>query len=186
MPDHYDPQKQRRRSIRLRDYDYTQPGACFVTIVNWRRQTILGQIQAGEVRLSLAGEIVQQVWENLPRHFKNVTLGNAVIMPNHFHGIIFINGRGEASAGMNLTSPSTHVADASPLRSPKGTTTGSLGAIVQNFEASAGMNLTSPSIHRGDASPLRGPKGTTTGSLGVTFSWSESLYSCLRASMGSS
>jgi len=34
----------------------------------------------------------------MPRHFKHVTLGSAVVMPNHFHGIIIIEGRGEASA----------------------------------------------------------------------------------------
>jgi hypothetical protein len=37
-------------------------------------------------------------------------------MPNHFHGIIFINGRGEASAGMNFTSPSAHAALWHPYR----------------------------------------------------------------------
>jgi putative transposase len=73
--------------------------------VAWRRQAIFGQVQAGKVQLNLAGEILRQVWEDLPRHFKNITLGSAVVMPNHFHGIIFINGRGEASAGMNFTSP---------------------------------------------------------------------------------
>ncbi len=135
MPENYDPQKHHRRSIRLKDYDYTQPGAYFVTIVAWHRQAIFGQVQAGEILLSPAGEIVRQVWENLPRHFKNITLGCAVVMPNHFHGIIFIEGRGEASAGINCTSPSIHRADASPLHGPKGTTTGSLSAIIQNFKS---------------------------------------------------
>jgi putative transposase len=135
MPSHYDPQKHHRRSIRLKHYDYTQPGAFFVTVVAWRRQMTFGQIHAGELQLSPAGEIVWQVWENLPRHFQNITLGNAMVMPNHFHGIIFINGRGEASAGITCTSPLTHLADASPIHSPQGTPAGSLRAIIQNFKS---------------------------------------------------
>lgn len=138
MPNRHDPQKHHRQSVRLKSYDYTQPGAYFVTLVAWRRQPLFGQIQAGEIRLTPAGEIVQQIWANLPRHFKNLTLGAAVVMPNHFHGILFINPinrRGEASACITLTSPSTSAADASPSHNPKGTTAGSLGAIIQNFKS---------------------------------------------------
>jgi putative transposase len=135
MPDPYDPQKHHRQSVRLKSYDYTQPGAYFVTLVAWRRQPIFGQIQAGEIRLSPAGEIVQQVWDDLPRHFNHITLGSAVVMPNHFHGIIFIEGRGEAAAGITCSSPSTLAAAASPSHGPKGTIAGSLGAIIQNFKS---------------------------------------------------
>ncbi len=116
MPDFYDPQKHHRRSIRLKDYDYTQSGAYFVTIVAWHRREVFGQVHTGEIQLSSAGQIVWQVWENLTRHFKNITLGSVVVMPNHFHGIIMIEGRGEASAGIDRASSSSHLADASPLR----------------------------------------------------------------------
>ena len=39
----FDPQKDHRRSIRLKGYDYSQPGAYFVTIVTFRREMILGE-----------------------------------------------------------------------------------------------------------------------------------------------
>jgi putative transposase len=86
--------------LRLKSYDYTQPGAYFVTILAWHRQPIFGQILAEKILLSPAGENVWQAWKDLPRHFKHITLGSAVVMPNHFHGILFINGRGEAFAGI--------------------------------------------------------------------------------------
>jgi len=37
------PQKHHRRSIRLEGYDYTQPGAYFVTVVTWRRESLFGE-----------------------------------------------------------------------------------------------------------------------------------------------
>lgn len=131
----FDPREHHRRSIRLKDYDYTQPGAYFVTILAWQRQEIFGQIQAGRIQLSPVGKVVWRVWENLPRHFKNVTLGNAVVMPNHFHGIILIEGRGEASTRWVEGEVRSLPVDASPLHGPKGTTPCSLGAIIQNFKS---------------------------------------------------
>jgi putative transposase len=148
MPNPYDPQQHHRRSIRLKSYDYTQPGVYFVTILAWHRQPIFGQIQAEKILLSPAGEIVWQAWQDLPRHFKHITLGNAVVMPNHLHGILFINGRGEAfAAGVEgevevipanaspSHSPKATTAGPSPSHSLKATTAGSLAAIIQNFKS---------------------------------------------------
>jgi putative transposase len=52
-------EKHQRRSIRLPDYDYTQPGAYFVTLVVQDRQPILGEIQAGQLVLSQLGQVVR-------------------------------------------------------------------------------------------------------------------------------
>ncbi|MFQ5608545.1 MAG: transposase, partial [Candidatus Zixiibacteriota bacterium] len=40
----FDPDKHQRRSVRLNGYDYSQPGAYFVTICSYRREAILGRI----------------------------------------------------------------------------------------------------------------------------------------------
>jgi len=48
----------RRRSIRLKDYDYARAGAYFVTICTHRRKCLLGEIVDGETRLTKFGEIV--------------------------------------------------------------------------------------------------------------------------------
>jgi len=56
-----DPDHHHRHSIRLRGYDYSQPGAYFIT-----------------------------VWDDLPRHFPSIIVDALVIMPNHVRGIIIL------------------------------------------------------------------------------------------------
>ncbi len=77
-----------RRSIRLKDYDYSQPGFYFVTICIEDRKCRFGSIIDGEMHLSGEGQIVQSVWEMLPQRFPTVQLDGFVIMPNHIHGIL--------------------------------------------------------------------------------------------------
>jgi REP element-mobilizing transposase RayT len=90
---HYDPEKHHRRSIRLKGYDYTQPGAYFITICTHGRECLFGEIIDGEMHLNEAGQIVVQTWQDLPNHVPNVQLDAFVIMPNHVHGIIIITER---------------------------------------------------------------------------------------------
>jgi hypothetical protein len=59
----YDPEKHHRHSIRLKEYDYTQVGAYFVTICTWGRECLFGEIVDGEMRLNECGEIVAQTWK---------------------------------------------------------------------------------------------------------------------------
>jgi len=94
----YDPQKHHRRSIRLPEYDYSQPGAYFITMVTHQREPLFGSIVQGEMRLSAMGQVAEEHWRLIPEHFPQVELGAYVIMPNHVHGIIVINGRSNASA----------------------------------------------------------------------------------------
>jgi len=88
----YDPQKHRRRSVRLNGYDYTQPGSCFVTLVTQHRTCLFGDIINGESQLNDAGRLVQSVWIGLPVHYPGVVTDAFVVMPNHFHGIIILLG----------------------------------------------------------------------------------------------
>jgi REP element-mobilizing transposase RayT len=132
----YDPDKHHRRSIRLKGHDYSQPGAYFVTIRTLERACLFGHVVNGEMRLNDAGEIARRGWEDIPRHFPLVELDAFVIMPNHVHGIIVIQGRGEASAIPPHVSEEQPRSDASPLQQrPNGTQPGSLSAIVQNFKS---------------------------------------------------
>ena len=95
----FDPQKhpfdqaqgKHRRSIRLPEYDYSQPGAYFVTMVTSRRECLFGEIRNDKMYLNEAGNIVLDVWNSLPARYPMITLGTAVVMPNHFHGIVIIN-----------------------------------------------------------------------------------------------
>ena len=91
MPLKYDPDKHRRRSIRLKDYDYSTAGAYFVTICTHNRECVLGEIADGEMRLKEAGQIVRAMWEQLPYHYPHIGLDAFAIMPNHVHGIVTLN-----------------------------------------------------------------------------------------------
>ncbi|MEB2333814.1 MAG: hypothetical protein OZ914_05825, partial [Anaerolineaceae bacterium] len=61
-----------------------------VTIVAQGRECLFGEIVDGELKLNEAGEMVVRWWNELPNKFPNIVLGEFVVMPNHFHGIIFI------------------------------------------------------------------------------------------------
>jgi len=79
-----------RHSTRLRGYNYSQPGAYFITVCTHRRVRMFGEVVGVEVRPSEAGRMVQSTWDDLPRHFPSITVDALVIMPNHVHGIIIL------------------------------------------------------------------------------------------------
>jgi len=88
----YNPEKHHRRSIRLKGYDYTQPGVYFVNICVQNRECLFGTIVGGEMRLNDAGRMLQATWEQMPQRFPTIKLDTYVVMPNHFHAIVIIVG----------------------------------------------------------------------------------------------
>lgn len=74
----------------MAEFDYSQPGAYFVTIVTQDRKLLFGQVLDGEMVLNDIGRMVTELWLAIPDHFSNVELGEFVVMPNHIHGIISI------------------------------------------------------------------------------------------------
>lgn len=87
-----------RSSIRLAEYDYSQPGAYFITLVTFRREQVFGKIDNLEMRLTPAGRIVNHVWQSLPMRYPQIKLGSTVVMPDHFHGVIEITSVGPAAS----------------------------------------------------------------------------------------
>ncbi len=81
-----------RRSIRLKDYDYSQAGYYFVTICTQKHVCLFGDVLDGQMVLNEVGQYVQGCWQEIPNHFPHVKLDNYCIMPNHIHGIIIIVG----------------------------------------------------------------------------------------------
>lgn len=88
----------RRKQIRLQNYDYSTPGAYFVTICTHERRCILSEIAVGaaisrppEVWLTPYGEIVDLAIRNIPSAYPNVSVDHSVIMPNHVHLILRIH-----------------------------------------------------------------------------------------------
>jgi REP element-mobilizing transposase RayT len=88
----YNPEIHKRRSIRLKGYDYSQAGLYFITICVQNRRHLFGNIQNGNIILNDAGKMIDTEWKNLKNRFPNIELHEYVIMPNHFHGILEIVG----------------------------------------------------------------------------------------------
>jgi len=74
----------------LKGYDYSQPGAYFVTICTQDHLLLFGDIVDGKMLLNDAGLMVQTVWKGLSRRFPNIRSDVYVVMPNHFHAIVII------------------------------------------------------------------------------------------------
>ena len=90
----YDLPSHNLRSISLKSYDYSKPGAYFITICTHNPLCTFGEIVNGEMILNEFGKIAQQYWLEIPKHFLNIELDEFNIMPNHIHGIIFITDVG--------------------------------------------------------------------------------------------
>jgi|SRR5215208_726006 len=101
----FDPQKHHRHSIRLKDYDYSQAGAYYITLDVQNRECLFGDILNREMILNQAGKMIEEQWNALPERFPNIELDASQVMPTHFHGIIVIVGAAFMAA------PSLVVAD---------------------------------------------------------------------------
>lgn len=86
----YNPDIHHRRSIRLKGYDYTQPGAYFVTVCTVNRRCLFGEVVNGEMRMNDVGIMVERWWQELNRKFPHIRTDEFVVMPNHIYGIIVI------------------------------------------------------------------------------------------------
>lgn len=81
-----------KRSVlgRLKNYNYSNPGAYFVTLCTNKKGNILGEVVNGIVNLNEYGLIARKFWLEIPEHYNNVEIDAFVVMPDHVHGIIVI------------------------------------------------------------------------------------------------
>jgi len=110
----------RRRSIRLRNFDYSQAGAYFVTLCTAGRRLFFGE--------PAVRQVADSCWTELPRHFPSVSLDEWVIMPNHVHGIIMLEG----CRGVQLNAPTTAPFGKLSTSSPR---SGTLSVIIRTYKA---------------------------------------------------
>lgn len=96
----------KRKSTAIPHYDYSQPGAYFITLCVEKRRPILGKIDSSpQVALSSIGKIVSDVWYSLPQRFPcldAISQSIFVVVPDHIHGILQI------TAGGASPSPTLH------------------------------------------------------------------------------
>ena len=136
----YNPDIHHRHSIRLKDYDYSQAGAYFVTICAWQRECLFGEIANGEMVLNDMGRIVVEEWRKTAQMRSNVELDIYSIMPNHFHAIVSVHDnvgvhcmRPESvdNDGLHAKTDESRAHSSAPLRRQSG----SIGSIVAGFKS---------------------------------------------------
>lgn len=94
----------KRKSNRLKQFDYSQNGAYFITICTHNRKEILSHINVGDgspvPKLTIYGDIVLRLINEISNKYPNVIVDKYVIMPNHIHIIFAIinnSGTGDPS-----------------------------------------------------------------------------------------
>lgn len=87
--------KYRIASARLPEWDYGWNAPYFVTICTKDRECFFGEIVNGKMNLSKTGVIADLMWYEIKNHAKDIELGEFIVMPNHVHGIITLNGNDE-------------------------------------------------------------------------------------------
>jgi putative transposase len=84
--------KFRNETTRLQNWDYRWDGSYFITICTKNREHFFGEISNGKMNLSNIGVLADIFWYEIKNHSKNIKLDTFVVMPNHIHAIITLNG----------------------------------------------------------------------------------------------
>jgi putative transposase len=124
----YDPKKHHRRSVRLRGYDYSQPGEYFVTLCTHSMQLLFGRIADGRMEPNAYGAIAAEEWRRSRAICPEIELDEWVVMPNHIHGIIRILDRPRQGVGAHGHAP--------VRRAPR-----SLGSFVAGFKSAVKLRI---------------------------------------------
>ena len=104
-----------RKPPRLPNYDYSTPGAYFITICTNNRKNLLGKVVGGgafdapQVDLSNIGTVADRYIRSSAA-IPGVQIDKYIIMPNHIHLILFIdenytNGASKTSTPANAVIP---------------------------------------------------------------------------------
>ena len=107
----------KRKHPRLKQYDYSEPGAYFITVCTKNKAHILSRIVVDlpssvgrdalippRVQLLPAGKIVDDLIRRTETVYDNVTVDAYVIMPNHLHILFHIHAPGNGG-GMGASPP---------------------------------------------------------------------------------
>jgi REP element-mobilizing transposase RayT len=117
-----------RRSIRIKDFDYSKGNYYFVTINAYNSENIFGQLRNSAVSLNTIGETAQSCLIEIPKHFAQVIIDEFIIMPDHVHAIVIIGGRVESNEGTIHRAPTK----AENFAAPK---SGTLSRIISAYKA---------------------------------------------------
>ena len=127
----YPSEKYRRKSIRLKGYDYSAPGGYFVTICTYKHECLFGDIVNEKMVLNGLGKIVMEEWCRSESIRAEIRLDSFIVMPNHFHGIVWIVETHGHKDGDDIV----EAIGRSPLQRPNGPRPRSLSSMIAGFKS---------------------------------------------------
>jgi|SRR5665647_2106122 len=166
--------KYRIPSARLQNWDYGSPGLYFITICTKNREHFFGEIIDDEMIVNKLGLITNSEWEKTPqiRPDMNLELGEFVVMPNHFHGIVMIGeNKFNSENTMNINGTNNTGINVMRRDAMHGVSTN------QNTDAAAKNKFGPQSKNLG--SIIRGFKSSVTtfaGKNNIAFEWQERFH----------
>ncbi len=84
----------KRKPNRLPNFDYSAPGAYFITICTKDRRNLFWTDVGASIarpQLTLWGDIAAKSICDIPKHYPAVSVDHYVVMPNHIHLLLQIN-----------------------------------------------------------------------------------------------
>ena len=102
----------KRKPNRLKDFDYSQPNAYFITICTKNKEMLFWEnvgasiARPEDVRLSKYGKIVVEAIEKISKIYPVITVDNYVVMPNHIHLLLQIHSD---SSGRAMLAPTISI-----------------------------------------------------------------------------
>ena len=102
----------KRKPNRLKDFDYSQPNAYFITICTKNKEMLFWEnvgasiARPEDVRLSKYGKIVVEAIEKISTIYPVITVDNYVVMPNHIHLLMQIHSD---SSGRAMLAPTISI-----------------------------------------------------------------------------
>lgn len=128
----YNPDLHKRRSLRLKSYDYSSEGCYFVTICCADRLPLFGMVDDQKMYLNEYGQIAYDQWFNTLNQRTGIELDEFIVMPNHIHGIITLTEDFHQAHQIRHRG----VCD-TPLRSP----TYTLGSVIRGYKGAVTSRL---------------------------------------------
>ena len=89
----YNSNKSARKNIRFPGYDYSSRGNYYVTICTHGRLCLFGKTHNHKIHLNDAGTMIEDKIEKICKFNNNVKIDTYVVMPNHVHMIVVIEGK---------------------------------------------------------------------------------------------
>lgn len=90
-------ERPKRKTIRLKEYDYSTTNAYFITVCTNKRENLFWKDVGAaigrqeDVPLTACGEVVRQSILSIPEHYPMISVDNYAVMPNHIHLLLQIH-----------------------------------------------------------------------------------------------